>query len=179
MENHSFLRHLFTIANNPLVNRIRGFAFRLTLLSLLFAAAGCPNPVEEIPTIELAGTPAEIGAAWGDVNGLFIREEMARFAAYADREVLLARGQRFIEICSLVAPHWLEEAEAIANATGVDPELYAVYAGTIYRNLYQYDECTSYAVSHNYTRNNAVFFHKTRDNVEKPQAALKAATSSP
>ncbi|MCP4640081.1 MAG: hypothetical protein GY851_06600, partial [bacterium] len=46
----------------------------------------------------------------------------------------------------------------------------------VYRSLFFGDECTSYAVPTAYTKNNAILFHKTRDNKQKPQAGCVVAT---
>ena len=78
-------------------------------------------------------------------------------------------------ICEEVAPHWLAEARAIAEAAGVRAGLYTAYIGCVYRSLFLGDECTSYAVSKDYTKDGAILFHKNRDNKQKPQAACIVA----
>lgn len=156
-----------------------------SLLSLLAYAVFCPGAAAPVGVIHLSGNPAEIGAAWGRMNGAHIRADMEKnFVAPArerglDAAALIARGERFVEICGEVAPHWLEEARAIAVAADVEPDLYLAYIGSVYRQLFLGDECTSYTVHRNYTRNNALLFHKTRDNVEKPQAACIVASAVP
>ena len=61
----------------------------------------------------------------------------------------------------------------------VRKKLPRISLGTVYRNLYQYDECTSYAVSKDFTLNNAILFHKTRDNRDVPQAVYILKSSLP
>ena len=157
------------------------------LLFLCVASFVCPSVrgVEATAMVSLAGSPAAIGTVWGRINAEHIREDMRKsyLEPAAEKgvsgQILLARGKRFVEISIEVAPHWLEEARAIAKAAGVDPDLYTAYIACVYRSLWAGDECTSYAVSRDYTKDNAVFFHKNRDNKEKPQAACVVASDVP
>ena len=127
--------------------------------------------------VALCGSPAAIGMAWGQINGAAIRADIE--ASYLEparakgvpQAALIERGQPFVEICREVAPHWLDEAGAIAAAADVDPALYTAYIGCVYRNLWAGEECTSYAVSPEYTEDHVLLFHKNRDNRAKPQAA--------
>jgi hypothetical protein len=77
-----------------------------------------------------------------------------------------------------VAPHWLEETRAVAEAANVSPDLYVAFVATRDRDLFLH-ECTSYAVSREYTCGRAIFFHKNRDNTERAQAACIVASSLP
>ncbi|NLB26219.1 MAG: hypothetical protein GX820_05935 [Bacteroidales bacterium] len=127
--------------------------------------------------IRLSGSASEIGNIWGMVNARAIKEDMDRY--YLSKasekgitaEELIERSSKFISIVEKIAPHWLTEARAIADKAGVNSKLYISFIANVYRNLFIH-ECTSYAVSYNYTDKNAVYFHKNRDNVEKAQAAF-------
>jgi len=129
-------------------------------------------------SVQLAGTPAEIGGMWGRINREPIRHDMEAFFLKPARDVSLSEGalieqsKRFIEIVEQIAPHWLEESAAIAVAAGVDPRLYVAFVAGIYRSLFLHAECTSYAVQSAITRDHAIFFHKNRDNVDKSQCAF-------
>ena len=158
------------------------------ILALLAAVGGSMrdgSAAESRDAVSLAGPSAEIGALWGRINAPIIREDMQRsFIEPAARDgiseaELIARAERFVAIAREAAPHWLEEAEAIARAAGVDAALYQAYIGMVYRGLWQGHECTSYTVSSKYTRDAIPVFHKNRDNKDKPQAACIVATRLP
>jgi hypothetical protein len=130
----------------------------------------------EVTMIHLGGTPAEIGRTWGEINKKAIAHDIdANYlkkaaAAGISKDTLIERSQAFVRIAKKVAPHWLEEAKAIARAAGIDETLYVSFIGGRTRNRFLH-ECTSYSVSHEHTCGNAILFHKTRDNVKKAQAA--------
>jgi len=130
----------------------------------------------EVPMIRLGGTPKEIGKKWGDLNKKAIARDMdvhflkKAAAAGIAKDTLIERSEAFVRIAEEIAPHWLEEARAIARAAGIDETLYVAFIGGRTRNRFLH-ECTSYSISRRHARGNAVFFHKTRDNVEKEQAA--------
>ena len=127
--------------------------------------------------VHLGGTPEEVGATWGQINGATIRHEMEnRFlrrasGAGVSEEQLVERSAVFVEIVERIAPHWLEEARAIARAAEVDEDLYVAFYGTQARSRFLH-ECTSYAVSRAHTEGDSLLFHKTRDNVDLPQSAF-------
>ena len=155
------------------------------LLSVALTAAVCPGECEEPSLVTLEGSPADIGATWGHLNAKDIHEDMEkRFFALGqehgiDRETLVERGRAFVSISKEVAPHWIEECYSIADAAGVDRDLYASYAGNVYRGLFLGHECTSYAVHKDYTKDGAILFHKSRDSAEKPQAVCLVASQVP
>lgn len=130
------------------------------------------------PTINLDGRPAEIGELWGRINQPAIVYDLETFfltparAAGLSESDLVRQSARFVKIVEAVAPHWLEETAAVATAAGVGQRLYTAFLAGIYRNLFLQPECTSYAVMPAYTRDNTIFFHKNRDNVDKAQAAF-------
>jgi len=168
---------------------MRGYANPMSILPhLLVVAVLCASAgraFADADSIRLAGSPQAIGTAWGRLNARFIQDDMranyiepAAAKGFSEPE-LVARGRRFAEIAAEVAPHWLDEARAIADAAGVDRELYIAYIGCVYRNLWAGDECTSYAVSKRFTEDQAVFFHKNRDNIDKPQAACVVDSNLP
>jgi len=131
--------------------------------------------------VALRGTPTEIGTTWGTVNAEAVRRAMKEYLAKAQEkelseEMLLERAQRFVDVAGQIAPHWIEEARAIARAAGVDADLYVSLLANMPRGI-GFHECTSYAVSKEFTQDGAVFFHKNRDNVDCDQAAYLLASS--
>lgn len=131
--------------------------------------------------VDLCGTPAEIGATWGSVNRQALRRAMERYLARAKTEklsekTLLERAQFFVNIVKRIAPHWIEEARAVARAAGLDADLYLSFLANTPRAI-GFHECTSYAVSREFTQGHAIFFHKNRDNVDCEQAAYILASS--
>lgn len=135
--------------------------------------------------IALSGTPARIGRLWGSINAEAIAHDLQEhFLIPAagegiSREALIEGSQCFLEIAGDVAPWWLEEAEAVAEAAGVDGALYAAFIAGVYRRLFLHPECTSYAVHADHTRDHAPLFHKTRDNTQKSQSAFVLNSSVP
>ena len=158
-------------------------AFAVVILSavLFFSSAYAENTVK---TIKLAGSPEEIGKVWGIINKDAILNDFNNYFLKPSREnnisreTLIQRSEKFVEIAHHIAPHWLEEAKAIADASGVDKKLYISFIASVYRNLFLH-ECTSYAVSKKIIKNSAVFFHKNRDNVEKKQSVFIIDTDRP
>lgn len=134
--------------------------------------------------VRLAGTPAEIGKIWGETNKRAIIHDMDVFylkkAAEEgiSEETLLERSKTFLQIAQEIAPHWLEEARAIARAAGVREDLYLSFVAGAVRNLFLH-ECTSYSVPRQYTLGGAILFHKTRDNTPVEQAAFVLESSRP
>lgn len=144
------------------------------------AAAAAKEPVAPA-ALDLCGTPAEIGERWGTVNRQAIGSAIESYLARAKKEkvspaTLSERAQVFVEIARQVAPHWIEEARAIATAAGLDAELYLSFLANSPRGI-GFHECTSYAVPKEFTLDKAIFFHKNRDNVDCEQAAYVLASS--
>ncbi len=145
-----------------------------SLLTAVLALAPIASAAEA-PMIRLAGTPEEIGTMWGKMNKEVIVRDMdthyLQRAAKAgiSKETLLERSAAYVRIAKEIAPHWLAEARAIARAAGVDEDLYIAFVDGRTRNRFLH-ECTSYAVSRDHAKNDAIFFHKTRDNVDRLQA---------
>ncbi len=145
-----------------------GFAACILLASYAFAG--------EVAMVRLHGTPVEIGRAWGEINKRAIRHDIdvhylkKAAAAGISEDALLERSKAFVQIVQQIAPHWLEEARAVAQAAGVREDLYLAFLGGKPRNLFLH-ECTSYAVAGERADGKAIFFHKTRDNADREQAA--------
>jgi len=133
--------------------------------------------------LELAGSPEAIGALWGKTNAASIRADFEQYFIEPARKanisdgMLIERSGKFVEIAREIAPHWLTEAEAIADAAGLDRKLYAAYIGSVYRGLFLNDECTSYAVASAFTEGHRILFHKNRDNAPKAQSAAIITSS--
>ncbi len=127
--------------------------------------------------VSLTGTPREIGATWGRLNAQAMREQCAAFVQMGrergiDRDELLRRAWTGVGIIERVAPHWREEADAAADAAGIDTDLHLAYHVGKYRELvFLADECTSYAAAGCVTARGNTVFHKSRDNVARPQVA--------
>ncbi len=138
----------------------------------------------EATMVRLAGTPAEIGKTWGEINKRAIVHDLdvsfQKQAADAgiSEGTLIERSALFIRIAQEIAPHWLEEARAIAQAAGVREDLYLAFVANAVRNLFLH-ECTSYSVPRQHTLGGAILFHKTRDNKATEQAAFILESSLP
>jgi len=128
----------------------------------------------ETSLIRVAGTPEQIGTIWGKINKeIIVRDMDAQYlkpaaAAGLSRETLIERSAAYVRIVKEIAPHWLEEARAVARTAGVDEALYVAFVGGHARKRFLH-ECTSYAVSRGHARDGAILFHKTRDNADRPQ----------
>lgn len=138
----------------------------------------------------MAGTPEEMGTIWGELNAGIVVSDMnsmylqPAYAAGISNQTLIDRSALFVQIAAQKAPHWLEEGRAIARAAGVNEDLYLAFIDGHVRNRFLYAdpaaaaassscdeiiECTSYTVSRSHAKDGAIFFHKTRDNVDRPQ----------
>lgn len=157
--------------------RIRSGGKPMTLLKGDFAATR-----KQLPTVTLAGTPEEIGTAWGKINREAIHEDIQEHylepakAGGISTEALIERSERFVELAEQFAPHWLTEARAVARAAEVDERLYISFVANVYRSLFLGDECTSYSIAPEAAVDRGIFFHKTRDNVVKKQCAFVLAS---
>ena len=101
-------------------------------------------------------------------------------AAGISRETLLERSAASVRIIREIAPHWLEEARAIARTACVPEDLYVAYFDGVVRSRFLHEEpeeCTSYAVSRDHARDGAIMFHKTRDNRNVAQAVYIVESS--
>lgn len=131
-----------------------------------------------ITAVTLAGTPAELGTIWGQINVDAVKHDLEEYYLKPARargitpEELVRRAGVFVELAKQLAPHWLPETEAVARAAGVDPDVYLAYVGTVYRGLWAGEDCTSYAISSKFTHEKGIFFHKNRDNQPKSQCAF-------
>jgi len=82
----------------------------------------------------LSGNPTEIGRAYGDLVGSTLRERAERTRQCASRSAwsqaeLAERAERFRTCVGRIAPEWLDEAEAMAKAAGVEAaDLYLLNA---------------------------------------------------
>ena len=157
--------------------------------------ASLPDIQQDWPPMvrTFSGSPREIGTAFGTLNREIIRQGhdawLARSAGNDHSTAdLLALAEPMIEVVREIAPHWLEEARAIAAAAEIDPEIYvaqmfyigpAAAGGREWFRPEEPDDCTSYAISSDVTDGNAVFFHRTRDNRPDRQTGALWATELP
>jgi len=134
-------------------------------------------------SVNLTGTPEQIGRMWGEVNGADIRAHLQQFLELArsehglDEGTLIQRSGPYREMMAELAPHWLVEAEAVAEAAGVDEAVYGACLVGKYRGLLFFDECTSYAAVGSATSDGRPLFHKNRDNVLRPQSFYRKHTT--
>jgi hypothetical protein len=159
----------------------------VVVLALVLPAAASPTAAirarASLATIEFAGGPREIGTLWGKTNAPSIRNDFQGYfitparAEHITDAMLVERSAKFVRICNEIAPHWLKEAEAIADAAGLDRRLYIAFIAGVYRSLSLHDECTSYAVAPQFAERNLILFHKNRDNAPKAQSAAIIASS--
>ena len=134
-----------------------------------------PALAQQMRMIRLAGTPEQIGTNWGTINKKTILRDLdagylkPAAAAGISKETLIQRSAAYVRIAAGIAPHWLEQSRAIARAVDVPEDLFLAFYGGLSRKRFLH-ECTSYAASREQTRDGAILFHKTRDNVDRPQA---------
>jgi hypothetical protein len=155
-------------------------AFIKTAVVLAAAAFLTPRAYsDDARMIRLAGTPEQIGTTWGEINKQVIAQDLeASYLKQAkeakiSRETLIERSAAALRIIEQIAPHWIEEARAVARAADVPEDLYLAYMDGVVRSRFlgeDPEECTSYAVSRQHTRSGAILFHKTRDNRDVPQS---------
>ena len=118
----------------------------------------------------LEGTPEEVGGAFGAANAADIRAEVEGFLDGQDRDAILAATIHHRSLVECYAPHWLDEAAALAKAAEVNADDYLACQGAKYRGINR-PECFTYfsAPAHNVDR--VTLFHKNRDNADRPQTA--------
>jgi len=133
-------------------------------------------------TADLTGTPDELGRLWGKINAADIRAHLDQFLELAhtqhglDAEELVRRAEPYCEMMGELAPHWLIEARAAAEAAQVEVPLYHAFLAGKYRGLLFHEECTSYAAVGSATADGRPLFHKNRDNVLRPQSFYRKHT---
>jgi len=132
----------------------------------------------------LDGSPAQVGRVFGRTNVPDIRREVEQFYTTVEaeegikREELLRAGETYRRLVEQYAPHWLEEAQAAAQAAGVDPEEFLTYQGAKYRGINR-PECFTYFSAPQHNADHVTLFHKNRDNVQRPQSAYVKGNQLP
>ncbi len=157
-------------------------------------APGAEGAISRPPMVRtLSGTPREVGTAFGTLHREALRQGQAgwleRGAEHGlSRDDLLRMAEPMLAVVREIAPHWLEEASATAQAAGTDAEVamaQLLYIGPTARGGREWfrpeqpDECTSYAVSSALTEGNRPFFHRTRDNTPGRQTGAIWDTKLP
>lgn len=131
---------------------------------------------ESTQIIRLEGSPAEIGAAFGSANAEDIQLEIDGYLrGDHSRDNLLKSTEEYRGIVGRIAPHWVEEASALARAAAVDPEIYLAYQGAKYRGINTPD-CFTYFSPPRRSESGMTIFHKNRDNRDRPQCAYVKET---
>ena len=126
----------------------------------------------------LSASSQEIGTNWGKINKEIILRDLdiaylkPAAAAGISKETLIERSAAYVRIAAKIAPHWLGQTRAIARAVDVPEDLFLAFYGGLSRKRFLH-ECTSYAVSRDRTRDGAILFHKTRDNVDRAQGSAQ------
>lgn len=132
----------------------------------------------------LEGTAPAVGRAFGTVNAADIAHGVdTYFRAMATERgqgaaAVRAAGDTYLRLLQRHAPHWLSEAEALAEAAGVEPERYLLYQGAKYRGINRPD-CFSWTVAPERTPERCTLIHKNRDNAARPQCAYLKAVHVP
>ncbi|HNS31575.1 MAG TPA: carcinine hydrolase/isopenicillin-N N-acyltransferase family protein [bacterium] len=138
----------------------------------------------EIEMIRYAGTPEEFGRNFGLKHAERLRKNQDAWLGKAAAKnispgQLLEMAKPMVDTVRKIAPHWLEEAEAAAEAAGIDKKLYAIrmfYMGQLTsggRGWFipqEPDDCTSYVLSGRFADGGYTFFHRTRDNTPGKQS---------
>lgn len=126
--------------------------------------------------VVLEGSPEQVGREWGRINKKDIKDHLLQFFGFANkdmglnRKILLKRAERYVSIINDIAPHWLKEACAIAEESGVNPDDYICFLGGKYRGIF-FNECFSYLVVGKASQDGSTLFHKNRDTTIVPQSA--------
>ncbi|MDH7568418.1 MAG: carcinine hydrolase/isopenicillin-N N-acyltransferase family protein [Armatimonadota bacterium] len=132
----------------------------------------------------LEGSPTDVGARFGAVNAEDIAAAMESFFQTVQekeglsRAALVKASRRYQEQVESFAPHWLPEALALANAAGVDAELFLTFQGAKYRGINR-PECFSYYSSPRFNTAPVTLLHKNRDNAARPQCAYRKHVAAP
>lgn len=132
--------------------------------------------------VNLTGSPAHVGRIWGEINRTHILAHLQEFLRIASDDHsltetdLVERSQPQARIIEQLAPHWQEEALAIASAAGVPHDLYQACLVGKYRKLLFAEDCTSYAAVGTASADGRPLFHKNRDNPARPQAFYRKHT---
>ena len=128
--------------------------------------------------VRLDGPPAEVGRAFGEMNAADIRGGVEAFFSEMDRDSALRATAAYRAIVQRLAPHWVEEAEALAGAAGVGAEEYLAFQGAKYRGINR-GECFTWFSAAGRRRGGATLFHKNRDNRDRPQCAYVKGLTVP
>ncbi len=136
--------------------------------------------VEELQMVEFSGSPRQTGEIWGEITRTEIRKSLEDFLKTVQNrsvspETLMQFAQPGIDRVKEMAPHWLEDIRAIAEAADVDPDTYILFRftsglrgrpprGLGWETGWEKEiehECTTFAATGKGADNNGVFFHRT------------------
>lgn len=125
--------------------------------------------------VRIEGEPREAGRAYGELVAPLLRDRIAEMwqvsrLGHFGQGPLDGRGERFRGYVERVAPEWLDEAEAMAAAAGVNvSDLFILNA--LPRGFWdtQTCGCTSCLVVGAQSANGSTLLHKNRDLVNSPQ----------
>lgn len=126
-------------------------------------------------TVLLEGDPREIGRAYGGLVEPFLRDRVRRLAERAkatgwSREGLVERAERFRGFVQRIAPEWLDEAEGVARAAGIEPvELLILNALPPGFPSPERHECTAWLIVGSASATGDTILHKNRDERDEPQ----------
>ncbi len=144
-------------------------------LSLPAVAGQLRSDEADLPSmVPLSGTARQVGERLGTLNGADLRAHVAGILGSwrrrgLDESALFARSEYYRRFAEKHAPHWLEESAACAAAAEVPVDHFVAYLAGKYRDLFFAEDCTSFAAAGEVTADGATIFHKSRDNVSRPQ----------
>ena len=123
------------------------------------------QPVE---LVGFEGKASEVGRALAEVAGEAIVKTVGRPGR--KRPPTEDEVKAFVKACERVAPHWLEELEAVARALDIRvDDLLSANSSPPVRP--EGGECTSFALASDMTATGAPILHKNRDFAVEPQIA--------
>lgn len=128
------------------------------------------------PLVVLRGDARSVGRRFGHLNAEDVRQDVGKLLAAwqsrgLSRKAMRERAEPFRRFTAKFAPAWMDEMAACAAAADVPVDDYVSCMAGKYRDLFFVDECTSFAAVGSATADGASLFHKTRDNVARPQCA--------
>lgn len=125
------------------------------------------------------GTPEEIGLSYGKLNKDKILKQYNSWLEASKKsglteEDLIKRSQKYLSIARELAPWWIEETNAMAEAIGVLPELFNAYQALRYLGTGfvadTQEECTTILAVGKATLTGDPILHKNRDGTQNPQS---------
>jgi hypothetical protein len=118
--------------------------------------------------VHLAGEPRELGRVYGALAGRHLRERVALMHDLASQSgwtetAVVERSRAFTQTAARGAPHWLDEAEGVADGAGVSLDDVLIL-NSLPDEFWAADSgCTSCIVAGPTSAEGATLLHKNRD----------------